>query len=222
MYRVDANKEEEKMKSTKLLIALSFSALCSLSTAAIAVNSGLYLGGAAGQSEFDDIGELERACSIAGVPCRDDDTDTGFKLFLGYQFGDYFAVEAGYFDLGALSAGVEGPVLAEADFEITGGFVSLLPQLPLGDMFTLYGRLGVTAGDADLTARVPTAGFDESENATGAGFTFGAGGALNLTRHVTLRLEWERHSFDEAFEIAGEEIDAPDIDLISGSLLLRF
>ena len=210
------------MTTLKRLIVPFLLALSWVTAPALAVNSGLYIGGAAGQSKFDDIGELQRACSIAGVQCPADDTDTGYKLFLGYQFGDYFAVEGGYFDLGRLSAGVDGPVLAKADFEITGGFVSLLPQLPLGDVLTLYGRLGVSAGDAELTARVPAAGFNASASETAAGVTFGAGGALNLTRHISLRLEWERHSFDEAFDIAGEEIDAPDIDLVSGSVLLRF
>ncbi len=203
--------------STVLVFVLS-----AVTVPALAVNSGLYIGGAAGQSKFNDIGELERACSIAGLRCPADDTDAGFKLFLGYQFGDYFAVEAGYFDLGTLNAGVNDPILAEASFEITGGFLSLLPQVPIGDVLTLFGRVGLSAGDAELTARVPLAGFDERESDTAAGFTFGAGGALNITPHLTLRLEWERHSFDEAFDIAGEEIDAPDIDLFSGSLLFRF
>ncbi len=185
-------------------------------------DGGLYIGGAAGQSKFDDIGELERACEIVGVACSTDDSDTAVKLFLGFQFGDYFSVEAGYFDLGSLSAAVDGPLEAEAAFDIRGGFLSLLPQLPLGDLFTLYGRVGLTVGDAELRARVPRVGLDESESGTAAGFAFGAGGALNLSRHLTLRLEWERHSFDEAFDIAGEEIDAPDVDLLTGSLLWRF
>ena len=192
-----------------------------LAAGAHATPSGLYLGGAVGQVEFEDLGDLQTACLVAGLNCRDDDTDTGFKAFLGYQFGEFFALEGGYVDLGTLEAGVDTPVLAVAGFETKGGFLSLLPQIPIGELGAIYGRLGIAAVDAQLTARVPSLGFDESDSGTVGAFAFGFGGALNFGR-VTVRVEWERYSFDETFRIAGEDIDAPDLDLISGSLLLRF
>ncbi len=201
-------------------IVLMSAAMVCPSTAE-AANSGVYLGGAVGQSEFDEIGELSDACIAAGVRCTSDDTDTGFKLFVGYQFGNYLALEGGYANLGELKAGVATPVLAEAALDVHGGFVSILPQVPIGDLGAVYGRLGLMVGDGELTARVPSIGFDDSDSGSVAGVTFGFGGALHLGM-ATVRVEFERYSFDEAFNIAGEDFDAPDIDLFSGSLLFRF
>lgn len=184
-------------------------------------HGGFYLGAAAGEAEFEEIGELETACRTAGVVCNSDDTDTGFKLFVGYEFGPFFALETGYVDLGKLQAGVDVPVRAQADLETSGGFVSLLPQVPLGDIGSIYGRVGVAAVDAELTARVPALGFDESDSGAVGAFTFGFGGALHF-HQLTVRVEWERYSFDETFTIAGEDVDAPDLNLITGSVLVRF
>lgn len=206
-----------KADKTRHTVTALFAAACWSAQA----HGGFYLGAAAGEVEFEDIGELETACETAGVRCNSDDTDTGFKLFAGYQFGPFFAVETGYVDLGKLKAGVNVPIRAQADFETKGGFVSLLPQVPLGDIGSIYGRVGVAAIDAELTARVPSLGFDESDSGTVGAFTFGFGGALHF-RQLTVRVEWERYSFDETFTIAGEDVDAPDLNLITGSVLIAF
>lgn len=190
-------------------------------TASDAAPSGFYLGASLGESEFDDVGELETACALAGIICAADDTDDGYKLFIGYQMSDYLGLEGGYVDLGQLDAGVGAPIPASAGFDVRGGFFALLPQLPVGGIGTIFARLGLSVGDAKLTARVPAVGFDESDSGTAAGVIFGLGGAIHLGR-ATVRVEWERYSFDEAFTIAGEDLDAPDVDLISGSVLLWF
>lgn len=210
-------------KQTRTIIWRALLSVCTLSYlgSAEATKSGLYIGGSVGETEFQDIGELQRACVTAGVLCRSDDTDTGYKAFLGYQFGDYVALEGGYVNLGELEAGADVPVTAVAAFEVQGGFISVVPQIPIGNIGAIYGRLGLTIGDAKLTARVPSIGFDESDSGSAAGVSFGVGGAINLGP-TTLRVEWERYSFDEAFTVAGEDIDAPDIDFISGSVLVRF
>ena len=189
--------------------------------AAHATPGGFYLGGSIGQAELSDIGELETACVVDGVQCVTDDSDTAYRIFAGYQFGSYFALEGGYVNLGEQQTGVETPVLADASLETNGGFLALLPQFPIGQFGAVYGRLGLYVGDATLTARVPAFGFDDSDGGTVAGVSFGFGGALNFGR-ISIRAEWERFSFDEAFTIAGEDIDAPDLDVITGSVLVRF
>jgi OOP family OmpA-OmpF porin len=212
-----------KTEQSRAIILCGLWTVCSLTYfgSAWATNSGLYIGASVGQSEFQDIGELERACTTAGAVCKSDDSDTGFKALLGYQLGDYVALEGGYVNLGTLEAGVDAPVTAVATFEVQGGFLSVVPQVPIGDIGAIYGRFGLTVGDAKLTAQVPSEGFDESDSGTVAGVSFGVGGAINMGL-TTIRVEWERYSFDEAFTIAGEDIDAPDVDLISGTVLVRF
>jgi len=204
--------------SLSVVLGLSFMTPVVVAEAA---QKGFYVGAAVGQSEFEDIGALETACAVAGVICRADDTDTGYRILLGYQFGNYLALEGGYVDLGALDAGTQLPVRAIARIETSGGFVALVPQIPVGDIGAIYGRLGLMAGDTELIARVPSEGFDDSDSSSVAGVSFGAGGAINFGR-LTFRVEWERYSFDEVLRVAGVEIDTPDIDLISGSVLIHF
>ena len=206
---------------SRILVACILSPALLWTAAVHATSGGFYIGGSLGQARLSDIGELETACDVAGVLCVTDDSDTAFRIFAGYQFGRFFALEAGYVDLGEQQVGVEQPVLAEAALETHGGFLALLPQIPIGKIGAVYGRVGLYGGDATLTARVPSFGFDESDSSAVAGVAFGFGGALNFDR-FTIRIEWERVSFDEAFTIAGEDIDAPDLDIITGSALIRF
>ena len=91
--------------STSRLLGLSTLAL--LSTAALAqtpLPSYYYGGVSVGQSQTRlDEGELTRhqlgaATEVAGFDS--DERDTAYRLFLGYQFNRFMALEGGYFDLG--------------------------------------------------------------------------------------------------------------------------
>lgn len=179
-----------------------------------------YLGVGGGEATYDDMDEVRSACAAVGASCSVDDTDTGFKLFAGYRFGDYLALEGGYVDLGESSADSAVPATATAALTAEGGFVSILPQIPVGAVGTIFGRIGLSAVQAELTASSGGTVFDDSSGA--AGVVLGVGGEVHLTDQVSIRGEWERHSFDEALELAGVEIEAPDIDLLSASLVFRF
>lgn len=180
----------------------------------------LYLGGGGGQTTFDNLGEVQAACAAVGATCALDDTDTGFKLFAGYRFSEYVALEGGYVDLGEAGADAVVPVSAVAALSARGGYISILPQIPIGTVGTIFGRVGLSIVEAELTAAGGGASFSDSSGA--AGVVFGGGGEIHLSEQVSIRGEWERHSFDEALDIAGVEIEAPDIDLLSLSLILRF
>lgn len=179
-----------------------------------------YLGGGAGQSTYDDIDEVESACTAVGAACTSDDTDTGFKVFTGYRIVEFLALEAGYIDMGEAVAQASAPVPARAVLSAEGGFLALLPQIPIGDIGAIFGRIGLSAVDAKLTATGGGRRIDDSSGA--AAVVFGAGAEIHLTESVSVRGEWERHSFDEVLDIAGVEVEAPDIDLLSASLVLRF
>jgi len=185
-----------------------------------AAQAQFYLGGGGGQSKFHDLDEVRAACVTVGATCSVDDTDTGLKLFAGYRFGDYMALEGGYIDLGESAADAVVPVTATAALTAQGGYVSILPQIPVGTVGTIFGRIGLSAVEAELTASGGGESFKDSSGA--AGLVFGVGGEVHLTPQVSIRGEWERHSFDEALDIAGVEIEAPDIDLLSASLIVRF
>lgn len=195
-------------------------ALLTMLTFPIAGFAQFYLGGGIGQSSYQDIDQVQSACASVGATCSVDDSDTGFKLFAGYRFGEFLALEGGYVDMGQSVADTTVPVTATASLSAKGGFVSLLPQIPIGGAGAIFGRVGLSAVDAELKA---TGGGGSVSDSTGAvALVFGAGGEIHLTDNVSVRVEWERHSFDEAFQLAGVSIDAPDIDLASGSLVVRF
>lgn len=179
-----------------------------------------YLGAGAGQASYQDIDQVESACAGIGATCTADDTDTGFKVFAGYRFGQFLALEGGFVDLGESVANSAPPTPATASLSAQGGFIALLPQIPIGPVGAIFGRIGLSGIDAELTASGGGGSLSDSTGA--AGLVLGVGGEIHLTDTVSVRAEWERHSFDEAFQLAGVSIDAPDIDLASASLLFRF
>lgn len=179
-----------------------------------------YIGGSAGQAEYQDIDQVETACAGVGAACTTDETDSAFKLFAGYRFARYLAVEGGYIDLGEAVADAAAPLAAAATLSAQGGFLSLLPQIPIGSMGSIFGRVGLSAVDAELV--VASGGATATDSSGAAALVLGFGAEIHLTEAVSVRGEWERHSFDEVLEIAGVEIDTPDIDVISAGLVIRF
>jgi len=179
-----------------------------------------YLGGGVGQATYKDIGQVQDACVAVGATCSVDDGGDGLKLFGGYRLTRFMAIEAGYVDLGAARAEASVPVEADAELTAQGGYISLVPQVPVGPVGTLFGRIGLSGVEAELTASAP--GVNSKDSTGAVGVVFGVGGEIHIAENLSLRAEWERHSFDEALEIAGVEIDAPDIDFLSASVLLRF
>src|SRR5205085_1339549 len=67
-------------------------------------DSGWYVGVNIGQSsaEIDEerISDSLLGAGLSVSSFSKDDSDTGYKLFGGYQFNENFALEGGYFDLG--------------------------------------------------------------------------------------------------------------------------
>src|SRR3546814_1380705 len=91
--------ESKTMSKNKMLSRALFAALVGAATfgAQAAEEPGFYLGAGAGQSFVDETGY--------------DDEDTAFSAFGGYQFNQWFGLEAGYADLGELEPGVAGQSL---------------------------------------------------------------------------------------------------------------
>jgi len=189
---------------------------------AAATNKGFYIGGAFGNAQLTDSGELKDLCIDNGIICDTNGDDTSINIFLGYQFGDYFAMEFGYVDTGKMSVSTTVPIPARAFFDVKGPKLSLLPQIPIGKLGAVFGVLGILGGDTRLGAEVPSLAISETESGWSGAIVYGFGGAINLGEQVTLRVQYERYSFDKAFDIAGVSIDAPDVDVVSGAVIIRF
>ena len=128
------------------------------------------------------------------------DGDGGsWGLGVGVRLGKHLALQAEYQDLGS-APGVAYPcpddvfciipeVPVEADSSAVS--VSVLPQLELGDRFSIYGKLGLALWESDVSEiEVTVLRFNESLD--GEDFLYGAGLRLLLPGRFGLFVEHER------------------------------
>ena len=156
---------------------------------------GFYAGAGIGSTKLGD--------DISGV----DESDTGFKIFGGYNFTQNWAAEVSYFDLGEASVSGGG---ANASLGLTGLSAAVLGRLPVSDMFAVYAKLGFASYDVDLDFNnVPGFGSGHMSDSD-SDMIYGVGGAVSFGAAFEARLEYE------ALNVDG------DADMISISGLFRF
>lgn len=168
--------------------ALVVSSILALgSSAALADN--FYVLGSVGQSKIKDW----RASGTAGLTT--DDTDTAFKLQLGYNLNKNFAVEGGYFNLGKATANyVSGGTVANASAKADGWNISAVGKLPINDSFAVFGKLGAFYSDTKVSASASIPGIGSGAvNASDSktGMVYGLGLSYDMTKAIALRAEYE-------------------------------
>ncbi len=93
------------------------------------------------------------------------DDETGFKIYGGYQFNKWLAIEGAFIDLGDFKAPNQ-PTISVDGFQATA-----LGTVPVGESFRVFGKAGLFKnGGTDLVY--------------GLGFEWG--------RKIGVRAEWER------------------------------
>lgn len=172
-------------------------ALAGVGLAAAPAHADFFFGGTVGQS---DIGAYE--FSPGETIIRNDDSDTAWHLFAGWQFNDYLAVTAGYADLGALNAagsfdGGEGGYSYTDKIEATAFDASLIGILPLGgsaggtgflSRVSLFAQVGFAQVEQDIRYvenGVPWLGNDDGTN-----FIYGVGISFEVTDHFGVHARW--------------------------------
>jgi OOP family OmpA-OmpF porin len=165
-----------------------------------------FIGGAIGQGDIDD--EVTTGLITSGTV---DGKDSAWKIFGGYMFNRHFGVELAYVDLGeATYSGQFGvqPVTG-GTVEMNGFNVSVLGAYPVSEQFSIFGKVGLFAWEAQ--ARDTTSGVPFSATRDGADISFGVGAGYQFTRSFGVRAEWEMFATDVA-----------DASLISVGVLWRF
>jgi OOP family OmpA-OmpF porin len=175
-----------KMTKPRILFATLAVALPGLCLAQ--VPAGLYVGVSAGQSSTSF--ESQDYTFGPGASDSQDETDSAYKLFAGYNFNRNWAVEAGYADLGKPSYttrlfGVTGV----ATVENTAWFVAGKGTLPVGTALGLFAKLGVTQNKSEATGSVGALSVSGSKTRTEA--LVGVGAQYSLTRNFGIRAEYE-------------------------------
>ena len=150
----------------------------------------------------------------------DDNRDTGGKIFGGYQFNRYFAIEGGYFDLGRFSFTANTVPIGTltGDIKIKGVNLDLVGMLPITEKFSAFGRVGVTRAEArdtftgtGLVRLLRTTANQRETNAK-----YGLGLQYAFTDRLGMRAEVERYRINDAVGNNG------DIDLASLGLVYSF
>ncbi|WP_306600345.1 OmpA family protein [Geothrix sp. 21YS21S-2] len=191
---------------------------------AAAQDPGWYLGANVGQARSRiDNGQITSSLLGAGFTTtgfREHERDLGYKVFAGYAFNRYFALEGGYFNLGKFDfrADTLPPGTLDGRLKAQGASLDGVVSLPFTDKFSAFGRLGVNYASVkdsfDGTGAVaitrPRLGKDR------ANYTFGGGLQYDFTRSVSLRAELERYRISDPVGTKG------DLDLASLGLLVRF
>lgn len=118
--------------------------------------SGWYLGGQLGLATTDtsdsNLDSLYQQAGIDADSTKVDDNDMAYSLFIGYQFNQYFGLEAGYMDLGERKVDFSGQTLdLEAYYDLAehvypetadGLSINLVARYPLTEDFNIAGKLG--------------------------------------------------------------------------------
>ena len=181
--------------------------------------SGIYLGGSLGFSQYKDT------CKNLFIPCEDH--DTAWRFFGGYQFTRNWAAELGFGDFGeaqgngTIPAGGSGAFKTHSyGFDLTGlGTVHITQRL------SAFGRLGVYMGRT--TRDIEFSDFPASnvqDAKTNSGFTYGAGLGYTLGR-FGVRAEWQRYDnigTNQNSGLVGQGSGTDEIDVFSLAFLFRF
>jgi OOP family OmpA-OmpF porin len=154
---------------------------------------GLYIGGGIGDfsSSIDDIDQLDQI-DDAGIDFTDG--DNAMKLFAGWNFNRYFAVQGDYVDFGDQAGAVSPSVGGTSN--VKGFAPSIVGTIPLGPV-ELFGRVGMMFYNLDVNLNGGGQVIDDSAN----DLVWSAGVGIDIKDRLNLRLEYEQidiPQFDEA------------------------
>jgi OmpA-OmpF porin, OOP family len=183
---------------TKLFAAV----LVAAAFAPVAAQAQTYIGGSVGRSE--------QKLEAGGASVKD--SDTGYKLFAGYQFNETFGIEGGFADLG--KTGVSGGGNSANANPQTVYFAGTAAWA-LSTDFSLFAKAGVSANRTKVDGTDGKVTFNDTMSKTTA--ILGVGAAYSLSKNVALTLEYE--NFGKVIDDSGVSLKA---DLISFGVRYKF
>lgn len=202
------------------LVALSLSA----GPVAMAQESNWYLGANIGRtkSTFDERRITQEVVGGASTSTgiSEDRRHTGYKLFGGYRFIRYFAVEGGYFDLGkfGFTTTTTPAGSLRGTLKVRGVNLDAVGILPINERFSALGRVGVIHAETRDSFSGTGAGTpnDSRIRERDTSFKVGAGLQYDFNDTFGVRAEAERYRIDDA---VGHK---DNVDFLSVGLIYRF
>ena len=130
--------------------------LTMLSAQVVNAASGFYTGLSAGQSRFSSD-----ACD--GLPISCDFSDTGWKIFGGYQATKNFGIEVSFIDFGEFTVTEPG---GTATIEFSGFSFVGTGTVPVSERFGLFGKAGLLRWDGVARLSGKSLGEDDGTELT--------------------------------------------------------
>lgn len=190
------------MSAARLLVAAALGALwaCGAAAQASASGNGWYLGG-----------------GIRPALPQIEDTDIGYRNFGGYRVSRHWGVELGYSDLGRGSEGERGLFEAQKFGAQTSTWtLAGTGVLPLGNAFSIQGRLGFSVTTPDAALMAPGTGIGSAFPRHRPTVLWGFGGQYDLTGSVGLRVDYNN------FGRLADDPNGARSDLWSINAVVRF
>ena len=209
-------------KAAKAVGALGLMGCAVMSSpSAMADDAYWYLGGNVGQSRSRIDDQRITAQLPGSVSMSDDNHDTAYKLFGGYQFNKNFAVEGGYFNLGKFGyTATTVPAGSQTgNIKLQGINIDAVGMFPIADKFSVFGRLGyqyAQAKDEFSSTGVVPIPADPNPSQKSGNYEAGVGVQYDFTQSLGMRVEAERYRIDDAVGNNG------DINMYSVGLVYRF
>lgn len=186
------------MKKLSLTATTLFTSLVLASNASAYVN-GAYLGGALGWGNIHQAGFTDFPNNSSN------DSGLAGRVFAGYKFNDYVALESGFTKFSNMNANGSGNyvynntnIFVSANGTIKTFAVDLVVKgiLPLQHGISLFGTLGGAYVDqyvnVSLTGQTVVGGFYGNTDGTEDTFapTFGLGASYDITQNLVADLSW--------------------------------
>ena len=187
------------------IFSTSLIAACLLLAVSVShASEGIYLGFNLGQASYDvtlnDFAELNDGTLTSP---SFDDTDSSYRLTIGYQLLPYFSLEGGYIDFGNFSAtatsdgtGIYPPGIFSTITSADGFFIDVKGQIPLNEQFSLYGTYGLLSWKSETVLSASTGILERNKYDDNDSF-FGVGGSFNIYDTLALNVDYTFYKLDE-------------------------
>jgi OmpA-OmpF porin, OOP family len=162
--------------------------------------SGVYLGVGAGVGhaniDQDNINASLLSLGFTNPSTSTDESSVAYKIFAGYSFNRYIAVEGGYFNLGKFSFDSTVTPAGTLNGQVkTYGFnLDAVGSLPLTQTFSIFARGGVqnAKSTVNYTGTGSVLVLTPQTSETKTSWDAGAGVAFEFANgKVGVRVEWE-------------------------------
>jgi len=209
-----------KNSSVKLSVAgFVVSALGLVAQPVLAANPGWYVGAGVGRAETDlsESGFIREIDDRAtNIRTSSDDSDSAYKLTVGYDFTKNFAIESSYIDFGEASLEATGTVFGDQDsarsnIDADGLSIAAVGKWHIGNDFSLLGKVGAFYWDGDADFITRTNGVrtpSEGSSDDGVELFYGVGAQYDFGKFA-VRGEYEIYN-----DIFDEDVDVYTINLL--------